>query len=357
MRNHIIEQDLDFIVSANLPWEDLSHKTVLISGAAGFLPSYMVETLAFLNQTKYLNIRIIALVRHISKANARFAHLLGKSYLQLLEQDVCTPLHIDEPIDYIIHAASFATPKMFDNDPVATILPNVIGTKNLLELAVQKNISTFLFFSTSGVYGFVPDQNYPIKEDDFGALNPMHPSSCYLESKRMGENMCSCWHKQHNVPVKIVRPAITYGPGLDLKGGRSFEDFTSCIVENRDIILHSDGNAIRNFCYIADATLGFFSVLLKGKNGEAYNIATDHEISIKDLAQELVTNIFPERNLQVLFKYDQSKQAIRTNFSRTTVDISKAKSLGWTLSFPIKEGFKRVVASFEKKTQSGKDVQ
>jgi thioester reductase-like protein len=88
MRNHIIEQDLDFIVSANLPWEDLSHKTVLISGAAGFLPSYMVETLAFLNQTKHLNIRIIALVRHISKANARFAHLLGKSYLQLLEQDV-----------------------------------------------------------------------------------------------------------------------------------------------------------------------------------------------------------------------------------------------------------------------------
>jgi len=346
MRNRIIEDDLKFISNADLPWDELMGKTVLISGAAGFLISYVVHLLLFLNENRNANIKIIGLVRNAERAYEKY-NAVSSENLTFVAQDVCDEISVSEKIDYIIHAASYATPKVFRDNPVGTILPNVIGTKNLLELAVKNNVDGFLFFSTSGVYGHVADEDYPVQETCFGALDSMELSSCYLESKRMGENMCVAWMHQYGVPIKIVRPAITYGPGLDLDGGRSFEDFISCIVRKQDIKLFSDGRAIRNFCYIADATLGFFTVLLKGENGQAYNVATDHEISIKDLAQYLVDDVFPDLGLKVIHEYDASRDYLRTQYSRTTVDINKAKALGWTLSFPITEGFKRVVQSFE----------
>lgn len=346
MRNKIIESDLEFIAKADLPWHLLKNKTVLVSGAAGFLPSYMVDTLIFLNETIGLNIKIIGLVRDLSRAKKRFAYI-SSDLLQLVEQDICESFTINEKVDLVIHAASQATPKVFASDPVGTLLPNVIGTKNLLEIAETNKVENFLFFSTSGVYGYVNDDEYPIVENCFGRLNPTQLSSCYLESKRMGENMCIAWHKQYGVPVKIVRPAITYGPGVGLDDGRSFADFIACIVRGEDIRLYSDGKVLRNYCYIADAVLGFFSVLLKGENGQAYNVASDIDISVRQLAEYLVAEVFPEKKLKVTISTDYSKNFLRTNFARTTVDISKAKSLGWRLSFSIAEGFKRTVQSFE----------
>lgn len=346
MRNKVIESDLEFIAKADLPWHLLKNKTVLISGAAGFLPSYMVDTLMFLNETQGLNIKTIGLVRNISRAQKRFAHV-NSDLLQLVEQDICENFTINEKIDLIIHAASQATPKVFESDPVGTLLPNVIGSKNLLEIAVQNKVESFLFFSTSGVYGHVDDNEYPIAESCFGRLDPTKLSSCYLESKRMGENMCIAWHSQYGVPVKIVRPAITYGPGVGLDDGRSFADFIACIVKGEDIKLYSDGKVLRNYCYIADAVLGFFTVLLNGENGQAYNVASDIDTGVRELAEYLVADVFPERKLKVTLSDDHSKNFLRTNFARTTVDISKAKSLGWRLSFSIAEGFKRTVQSFE----------
>ncbi|NVJ90023.1 MAG: NAD-dependent epimerase/dehydratase family protein [Methylocystaceae bacterium] len=347
MRNSIVTEDLKFMTDQPIAWERLKNKTVLVSGAAGFLPSYMVETLLYLNENKNFNIKIIGLVRTLNKAKTKFKHALKSPLLHLIEQDVCHPIYIEDKIDFIIHAASFATPKVFKENPIETILPNVIGTKNLLDLAHKNHVEGFLYFSTSGVYGFVNENDYPIKEDCFGSLDSMDISSCYLESKRMGEMLCSAWMYQKGVPIRVVRPAITYGPGLELEGGRSFEDFISCIVKKQDIILYSNGTAIRNFCYIADATLGFFTVMLNGKDGEAYNVATEHEISIKELAEYLTYTVFPERKLKVIMACDPSKEYLRMNFSRTTVDISKIKALGWKLTFPIAEGFKRVVESCE----------
>jgi len=352
MRNSIIESDLKYIVDEKLAWELFENKTILVSGASGFLPAYMVETLLYLNETRQFNIKVIGLVRNLEKARTRFSYYNGDKNLQLISQNVCDKIEIDEDIDYIVHAASQATPKYFQADPVGTLSPNVIGTANLLNLAVEKKVECFLFFSTSGVHGYVDESNYPIKEDCYGYLDPTNLASCYLESKRMGENMCVAWMHQYGVPVKIVRPATTYGPGLKLDDGRSFADFISNIVNYQDIEIFSDGKALRNFCYLADATLGFFTVMLKGKAGEAYNIATDHEISIIDLAKLLVENVFPERNLKVVIKKDVLKNYLRVNFSRTAVDITKVKALGWKFSFPIEEGFKRTVESYRGNTES-----
>jgi nucleoside-diphosphate-sugar epimerase len=346
-RNRVIESDLDYIISQSLPWETFKGKTILISGASGFLPSYMVETFLYLNEKRDLDIHIIGLARNIEKAKRRFSHAQDLSCLTLIQQDVSRPFHIKEKIDFIIHAASHATPKVFEADPVGTILPNVIGTNNLLELGKKNHIELFLYFSTTGVHGFVNESDYPIRESCYGSLDSMKLSSCYLESKKMGENLAVAWRHQHGVPIKVVRPAITYGPGLDLQNGRSFEDFVSCIVNRKNIELYSDGSAIRNFCYIADAVYGFFTVLLKGEIGEAYNVATNHEINIKDLAHFLVDDVFADRSLKAMMKNDPEKNYMRINYARTTVDIAKLKSLGWNLSFSLREGFTRTVESIE----------
>lgn len=354
MKNKIIESDLKYITEENSVWEPFRNKTILVSGAAGFLPAYMVETFLYLNETKQFNIRVIGLVRNLERARERFSYYKTSKNLQLISQNVCEQFKINEDVDYIIHAASPATPKIFEADPVGTILPNVLGTANLLNLAREKQVECFLFFSSSGVHGYVDESAYPIKEDCYGYLNPTDLASCYLESKRMGENMCIAWMHQYGVPVKIVRPATTYGPGLKLDDGRSFADFISNIINYEDIEIFSDGQAIRNFCYLADATLGFFIVMLKGKVGQAYNVATDQEISIIDLVHLLVEKVFPERKLKVVMKTDASKNYLRMNFPRTTVDITKLKALGWKLGFSIEEGFKRTVESFEENKVSGK---
>jgi UDP-glucuronate decarboxylase len=346
MRNKIIKEDLDFITKTDLPWEQFMEKTVLISGASGFLPAYMVETFLYLNEIRGLNTRILGIVRDGENAQKRFSSYLQSPHFELIIQDICEPVQIKEGVDYIIHAASQASPKYFYSDPVGTIKPNVLGTYNLLKLASEKKICSFLYFSTTGVYGNVPPDSYPLKEDYYGYVDPLNIASSYIESKKMGENLCIAWMHQYGIKTKIVRPAITYGPGVRLDDGRSFADFINNILKKENIELFSEGKVYRNYCYLADATLGFFTVLLRGQSGEAYNIANPKEIAVIELAKLLTEQVFPELNLKVVLKADQSKSYLRMNFPRTAVDISKAESLGWKISFGLIDGFKRTVNSF-----------
>jgi nucleoside-diphosphate-sugar epimerase len=348
MLNRIIQEDIEFILDHKLDWDTFSNTTVLISGANGFLPAYMLETLLYLNTKKRRNIKVLALVRNKEKALKKFEHHKNRNDLEFLIQDVCEPIKIkaNVNVDYIIHAASQASPKFYGKDPIGTIEANTIGTTNLLKLAKEKSSKGFLFFSSGEVYGEVKENQIPTKENDYGYLDPTKIRSCYGESKRMGENICVSWYHQYGVPVKIIRPFHTYGPGMDLADGRVFADFVSDVVNNRNIIMKSDGNDTRAFCYLADATLGFFTLLLKGKNGEAYNVGFDKETSINKLANILV-NLFPEKNLKVIKnEKEKSKEYIKSTISRGCPDISKIKLLGWEPKYSIKEGFKRTITSY-----------
>ena len=351
MRNKMIEEDLAKIIEdSNLPWSDFENKTVLITGANGFLPAYMIETLLFLNERRNINkTRVLGLVRNRERASLRFKHYQNRSDFEMIVQDVCDPLSIQKKKDihYIIHAASQASPKYYGKDPVGTILPNVLGTYNLLNLAKDKKVKDFLFFSSSEIYGQVDSSKMPIKEDTCGFIDPMDVRSCYAESKRMGETMCVSWFHLYGVPVKIIRPFHTYGPGMRLDDGRVYADFINDIVNNRDIVMKSDGSAIRAFCYVADAVAGFFTVLLKGKIGHAYNISNDRcEISILDLANKIIS-LFPEKKLKTKrLNSVGDKNYLQSKVSRTSPDISKVRNLGWYPDVSIAQGFKRTIRSF-----------
>ncbi len=344
IKNKIIQEDIQYIVNQNLDWERFENKTVLISGASGFLAYYMIETFLYLNKIKNLNIKIIGMVRNLEKIKKKFEDIYYNG-ITFIVQDICDKIEIEEPIDYIIHMASQASPKVFKDDPVGAILPNIIGTHNLLELSKEKKVKQFIFFSTSGVYGILDNNQYPANENSFnGYLNPTDLSSCYLESKRAGENLCIAYMNQYDIPIKIIRPSITYGPGIKLDDGRVFADFVNSILNKKDIVLTSDGKACRNFCYIADFIVGFFIILIKGKVGEAYNLASENEIIIKDLADLLIKKVFKELDLKIIF---DKNNYIRTEFSRTQMNINKVKKLGWNTNFNIEEGFKRMVQSYE----------
>lgn len=346
----IVREDLQNIIkSGGSIWEPFAGTRVLVTGASGLIPYYFAATLLSLNRTllKGRECRVLALVRNREKAEKRFADFQGRRDLELLVQDVSAPLGIEGPVDYIIHAASQASPKYYGTDPVGTMLPNIIGTNNLLSLARERKSKGFLFVSGGEVYGIVPPEKIPAKETDYGWLDPVSVRSCYAEGKRAGETLCASWQAQHGVPAVIARLAHTYGPGLSLDDGRVFADFVRDLVEGRDLELKSDGSATRAFCYVSDAVLGMFLLLLQGERGQAYNVCNDGAcVSILELARTLA-GLFPEKNISVKFSENKGGPGyIKSPVSKSCLDPSRLRALGWEPSIGIKDGFKRTVLSF-----------
>lgn len=345
--NKIIQEDLQNITASNIDWKRFEGKTVLITGANGMLPSYMVLTLLELNKTILQKpVKVLALVRNELKAKKVFKDVCNDIQLSFIVQDVSKSIQIEEPIDFIIHAASQASPKFYGTDPVGTLNANILGTHNLLNLGLDKKIDSFLMFSSGGVYGEIPSEKMPMKESDSGYLNSLNVRNCYFESKRMAENMCVSYASQYDLNAKIVRVFHTYGPNMDLNDGRAFSDFCKNVIESKDIVLHSDGSAQRTFCYVSDAIKAYFLILLNGKKGEAYNVGNQfQEISIKELSETLV-NLYPEKKLKVVVDIDPNSITygkMKSPVKRTVPDISKAMMLGWKPVVSISEGFKRTI--------------
>jgi UDP-glucuronate decarboxylase len=344
--NPIVEQDLAHIVRAGLPWESLSGATVLVTGGAGFLPAYMVETLMFLNRNVLAEpARVIVLARNARRARDRFASAGIPAELEIVEQDVVDPLTFRGALDYVIHAASQAHLDKYVTDPVGTLGANVLGTHNLLTAAHRSHTRAFLFFSSGAAYGDISERSEPVAEHDMGILDPADERACYAESKRMGETMCVAWARQFGLPTRIVRPWHTYGPGMRLDDGRVFADFVRDIVNGGPIVLRSSGEASRCFCYIADAVRGFFTVLLRGGAGDAYNVANPKgECCISELADRLAA-LYRHEGVTVVRTATDGAASTRPAV-RVVPNIAKLEALGWTPERSIEDGFRRTVDSY-----------
>ncbi len=345
MNNDIIREDLENIYRRNIPWELLKDTTVFITGAYGMLASYVTYMLLYLNEKYNMNIRIVVAVRSKEKFKIRFGKYADRKYIVLYQKSLDDPIEIDGEIDYIIHAASLASPQFYALCPVDVLKPNVIGNYNLLELAVKKQIKGYLLFSTGDVYGKV-EKAQSITEDSVGTLDTLDIHSCYGESKRMAETMCYAYFKQYNVPVKILRIWHTYAPTMDIKNDpRVFASFMDNLVRGEDIVMKSDGMGRRSFCYIADAVAAYFIVLFKGTSGQAYNICNTSEFcSIRQLAETIVS-LRNDIKLNVITKKrepgDSYVENAAANISSPCDD--KLRSLGWKPEYTIKAGFGRVL--------------
>jgi nucleoside-diphosphate-sugar epimerase len=350
LQNQIIKEDMETIERRLGDCSRLNNKNILITGAYGMLAAYCVYFLIYLNETHPgYHIHILAQGRNRDKMCQRFGVYLSKDYFSFVKEDISQPVSIDADIHYIIHAASLASPQYYKTNPVDVLKPNTLGTFYLLQLAAEKNVEGFLFFSSGDIYGNIGEDMDSIDERCPGRLDSMELRNCYGESKRMGENMCAAFWQQYGVPAKCVRITHTYGPTMDLENDRRlFSEFVSNVVSGQDIVMKSDGTAIRPMCYIADAADAFFRTLLDADAGRAYNLCNNMTwISVKELA-ELLISLYPEKNLRVVCKERESNSdymECRVKF-HAKFDTEALQSLGWKPEYGLREGFKRTIDSF-----------
>jgi nucleoside-diphosphate-sugar epimerase len=343
--NPIIQTDLQEIVSENYNWGKLKNKTILVTGANGMLATYFVYVLFYLNEKFDYQIKILALVRNLKKAELLFSAMKNNEIFTFLHQDVAAPIAYDGKIDYILHAAGSADPVSIINNPVGMVRANTIGTFSVCETAKKSKTQKILFTSTREVYGKL--ENIDVNDEThFGEIDPLDQRSCYPESKRMAETILKSYQTQDRIDFNAVRIAHSYGPGMKIENdGRVMADLISDIVHGRNIVLKSTGEAVRAFCYITDAVKAMFLVLFEGTSGEAYNIANETEpITIKNLS-ELLVSLQPEKKLKIKYKILENQQGY-TNYKRTALNTDKLGKLGWQPMVLLKAGLLRTINSF-----------
>lgn len=340
--NPFLEEDIRSVSRADIINQLPKGSTVFVTGGTGLIGSLLVRSLLACGR----EIRVIAPVRDLEKANKLFGGLQHCGRLVLFLGEISQKLHIEEKIDYIIHCASPTCSRYFVEHPVKTLATILDGTRNVLDLAVQKQVKKVVYLSSLEVYG-VPDPNQKtVSESDYGYLDPMQARSSYSEGKRMAECICASYRKEYGVPVTVARLSQTFGPGVSYDDGRVFAQFARCALEGRDIVLHTRGSTLRSYCYTADAVLAILTLLIAGEPGEAYNVTNmDTAISIRDMAQ-LVCDLVPEKGIRVRVEIPDDLE--RFGYLPETVirlDSRKLQRLGWQPAVALQEMFTRLMGS------------
>ena len=333
----IIYEDCIQIIKDN-DMEKLRNKSFLITGASGMIGSYVANVLKVLNHDYNMNIRILLNVRDENKLSDE---LRNDSNVTIIKQDVSERFNIEESIDYIVHAASPASPKIMKDYPFETNVANTVGTYNTLVLAKEKNVSGYLFVSSREIYG-EPMEGVSVFTEDglLGQVNPLVPRIGYAEGKKAAENMCVGIHDEYGINTKILRLAHTYGPGMSINDGRVQADFLNNVINNQDIIMKSDGSSVRTYTYISDAVNALFKVLLSS-NDIVYNVSGDKEVSIKDLANVLVSL---SENSKLVMDIDNTLSKGSASFKKGILSNEKIKKeLHWYPKYNIEEGFRRTI--------------
>ena len=350
----VVSDDLDYLVrEGREEFAQLAGKRVLIAGGAGFLGYYLVQAPLHWNKVNptLAPISVIVLDSFIRGVPSWLTALQGDPHLRLLRHDITNPLPAElGDVEFVIHAASIASPIYYRKYPIETMDANVNGLRFLLEYCLTQKrqghpIEGVLFYSSSEIYGDPTPENIPTPETYRGHVSCTGPRACYDESKRYGETLCVNFARQHDLPIKVARPFNNYGPGLKISDGRVIPDFARNILDGRDLVMLSDGSAKRTFCYVADAVLGYYKILVKGRAGEAYNIGVETpEISMTALASRAValgSELFGYKG-QVIHQQSADKDYIVDNPVRRCPVITKARTeLGFNPQILIDEGLRR----------------
>lgn len=333
MNISIFEEDIKNIIN-DFDMSVFDGKTILVTGATGLIGKLCVKSL--LNSG--YNTQVIALVRDEEKAKNIFGESKRLTYLV---QDINQRINTTRRVDYIIHAASTTSSKDFVEKPVETIYTAINGSRNILEFAKNKRLEGMVYLSSLEIYGVNEKEN--IKERDYGYIDILNPRSSYSESKKMVETMCISYGTEYGVPVKIARLAQTFGAGVSISDNRVFAQFAKAIINKENIVLHTKGETKRNYCYTTDAVRGIFTILTKGENNNAYNVANENSYcSISEMA-----HLLENEYTKVEYKIDEVNRGYNPTV-KIALNTEKLNALGWEAKVNLKEMFDRLIMNFGK---------
>lgn len=337
----LYRQELRKLNNQLLPWEKLSGKTIMISGATGMLGKCLIDFLMFRNAMENAKIQIIALSRNDVRAKERFADYWDSELFQYISCDVNKSIPECGQVDYIIHAASNTHPLQYSQDSIGTITSNVIGTKNMLDYAVAHGTQRFCFASSVEIYGENRGDVEKFDEKYLGYIDCNTLRAGYPESKRLGETLCNAYGQTYGLDFVIPRLSRVYGPTMLSSDSKAISQFIRKAAVGEDIVLKSEGNQRYSYTFVIDAVAGILYCLLLGEAGEAYNVADEKsDISLKDLAEYLAQIV----GKQVIFELPDEKE--RRGYSTATkamLDAGKLESLGWRPRVHIAEGLQCTV--------------
>ncbi|MEK6942835.1 MAG: UDP-glucuronic acid decarboxylase family protein [Nanoarchaeota archaeon] len=305
-------------------------KTVLITGGAGFIGSHLCE---FLLDKKY---KVIAVDNLVTGDLKNISHLRERKEFQFIHHDVSKHLVINEPLDFVLHFASPASPIDYQKIPIQTLKVGSLGTHNTLGLALAKKAKYFLA-STSEVYGD-PLVN-PQPESYWGNVNPIGIRGCYDEAKRFSEALVMAYHRIHKIDTKIVRIFNTYGPRMRKEDGRVVPNFINQALKNKPISVYGNGSQTRSFCYVSDLVDGIYRLMISDLN-EPINLGNPEEHTILEFA-EIIKELTKSKSKIIFEELPQDDPKQRCP------DISKAKKLlKWEPKVELREGLKKTVEWF-----------
>lgn len=342
----IVKSDIEKIAASDLKWEKFSGKTLLITGATGFIGSFIIHAL-MLRRRQGLEVKILAAVRNAERARAAYGEYEAEGGLEFIVQDVCSPLPTDKKADYIIHCASNAAPREYSLYPVETMKTNFYGTLNLLDYAKAVEAESFLYVSTIEVYGTTHGID-SIDENTYGEIDALKVRSCYPLSKKSCETLTVSYADEYGLNVKIGRLSYIFGPGMKQGDSKIVAVFPKCIADGKDIVMKSKGQQLRSYTYITDAITGLLTVLLEGEKGGAYNIASKLCITTIAGIAHTLTEAYPEKGLRVVFDLPDDSEAKGFSLIENAVLSSeKLEALGWQSETDLVTGLKNVVAEQE----------
>lgn len=322
----IFVEDINNVAVADfIPWEKLSGKTVLITGATGLIGRTLVYGLNRANKIHGLNMRVLALVRNRARAEERFKAILADDMLTFVVGSVENMPVIFESVDYIVHGASQTASREFVNHPVETLQTTLNGTMNLLQLGKEKDIKGFVYLSSMEVYGY-PEKGHKVKEDEIGRFEPQNMRNSYPIGKIVSENLCCSYAKEYGIPAMSIRLTQTFGAGVNYNDTRVFAYFARCVKEKTNIVLKTKGETERCYLYTTDAATAILTVLLNGKAGEIYNAADESTYcSIAEMAEQVAKSA----GIEVVYDIQDTAANGFPDTLYMNLDTSKLQKLGW----------------------------
>lgn len=305
-------------------------KTAVVTGAAGFVPSHLIDLL------RAEGIRVVGLDNFITGSRRNIAHLENDEGFEFVEADVASPFEVEGPVDYVFHMASPASPIDYLKIPIETLKAGSYATHNALDLADRKK-ARFLVASTSEIYG--DPLVHPQREDYLGNVNSVGPRGCYDEAKRYAEAATMAYHRDRGLETRIVRIFNTYGPRMRLDDGRVVPAFVGQALSGKPLTIFGDGSQTRSFCYVSDLVRGIW-LLMQSDCSDPVNIGNPREMTIKEFAEHIGRITGTDTGVEPC-PLPEDDPKVRQP------DITRAREvLGWEPEVPFEEGIATTIEWF-----------